>query len=132
VRPAALPSIASREAQERRQRHRRHRETRLCACFDETLGFHWPSEARPGAFLEPLAERARAAPDLQRRGELERSTVPIFDNTPFSVGEIKRRLDLKRAQIARQWHRPGHVECQSCIGRPFLTVKACLVMVYSR
>src|SRR5258708_10000591 len=40
--------------------------------------------------------------DLQRQRELERRTAPIFDNTPFSVGEVEERLDLKGAQIARQ------------------------------
>jgi len=36
--------------------------------------------------------------------ELERSTAPapVFDNTPFSGGEVEERLDLKGAQIARQ------------------------------
>jgi hypothetical protein len=40
--------------------------------------------------------------DLQRQCELERRTAPIFDNTPFSVGEVEERLDLNGTQIARQ------------------------------
>jgi hypothetical protein len=39
---------------------------------------------------------------LQSKGELERSTAPIFDNAPFSVDEVEERLDLKGAQIPRQ------------------------------
>jgi hypothetical protein len=28
--------------------------------------------------------------------------IPIFDNTPFGVGDVEERLDLKGAQIAWQ------------------------------
>jgi hypothetical protein len=38
---------------------------------------------------------------MQRQRELERRTAPIFDNMPFSLGEVEERLDLKGAQIAR-------------------------------
>jgi hypothetical protein len=44
----------------------------------------------------------RRKPNLQRQRELERRTAPIFDNPPFGVGEVEKRLDLKGAQIARQ------------------------------
>ena len=43
---------------------------------------------------------------MQRQRELERRTAPIFDNMPFSLGEVEERLDLKGAQIARQCARP--------------------------
>jgi hypothetical protein len=34
-------------------------------------------------------------PDLQRQGKLKRRTAPIFDDTPFSVGDVEEGLDLK-------------------------------------
>src|ERR1017187_3453019 len=40
--------------------------------------------------------------DLQRQRELERRTAPLLNNTPYSVGEVEERFDLKGTQIARQ------------------------------
>jgi hypothetical protein len=40
--------------------------------------------------------------DLKCQREIERRTAPIFDNTPFGVGEVEERLDLKGAQTPRQ------------------------------
>jgi hypothetical protein len=44
----------------------------------------------------------RRKPICSGQCELERRTAAIFDNTPFSVGEVEERLDLNGTQIARQ------------------------------
>src|SRR5271167_1877300 len=61
-----------------------------------------PQRRRHDAYRFEQATGHAQKSDLQRQRELERSTAPLLDNTPFSVGEVEERLDLKSAQIARQ------------------------------